>query len=94
MHNKSVKHISPNSKRDRVDKVISNLCVAKKSKHRQFTIELSRKRPATGNLKVKDTMPKKISVEKWAKRGKKMISQGPGFFQSNMKQKRSKSLED
>ena len=34
-HNKSVKHITLNSKRDRVDKIIDNLFVAKNSKGKQ-----------------------------------------------------------
>ena len=94
MHNKSVKHISLNGKRERIDQVISNLFVSKISKHRQFTIALSRKRPASGEIKVKDTMPKKISVEKWSKRGNKKQSKGPRYFQSNLRKNKSKHLEE
>ena len=64
-HNKSVKHITLNSKRDRVDTVINNPFVARKSKRRQFEILLSRKSAVTNDETMKDTMPKKISVEKW-----------------------------
>ena len=43
LHQKSVKHITLNSKRERLDSVIKNLCVAKKSKLRQLEISKSRK---------------------------------------------------
>ena len=89
-HNKSVKHVTQNSKRDRVDKVIGNLFVAKKSKSRQYEIALSRKRHASVSKK-KDTMPKKISRENWRK---KKQSHGPGFFQKNFIPKASKILEE
>ena len=85
MHNKSVKHITLNSKRDRIDRIISNLYISKKSKHRQYTILLTRKRPAKDDKKVKETMPKKISVERWGKCKKTKLSRGPGFFQKNLK---------
>ena len=94
MHDKSVKHISLNGERERIDQVISNLFVSKISKHRQFAIALSRKRPSSGEIKVKDTMLKKISVEKWSKRGKKKLSKGPGYFQSNLRKNISKHLEE
>ena len=65
-HNKSVKHISLNSKRDHIDKVVGNLLVAKKSKRRQFEILLSRKKvpPSKNDNKIKDTLPKKISEDR------------------------------
>ena len=80
-HNKSVKHITMNSKRDQIDKVVSNLCLDKRSKSRQFEISQSRKR--TSSTKLKDTLPKKIAEEKWSKRNKKKQSTGPGNFQKN-----------
>ena len=88
-HNKSLKHISLNSKRDRIDRIIGNLFIAKIAKHRQFEISLSRKKNPLSKIdtKVKDTLPKKISVEKWSKRGKKKLSSGPGFFQKKRKKK-------
>ena len=88
-HNKSVKHISLNSKRDRIDKVIGNLLVAKKSKRRQFEILLSRKKvpPSKNDNKIKDTLPKKISEDRWSKRGHKKQFAGPGFFQKNRRKK-------
>ena len=95
-HNKSLKHI--NSKRDRIDRNIGNLFVAKKAKHRQFEITQSRKATSSSKVKhqkVKDTMPKKISREKWSKRGKKKQSSGPGFFQKNyLKKIDTKNQED
>ena len=73
-HNKSLKHISLNSKRDRIGRNISNIFVAKKAKHRQFEIAQSQKMSSSSKFdkKVKGTLPKKrISREKWSKRGKK-----------------------
>ena len=74
-----------NSKRDRIDRIISNLYISKKSKHRQYTISLTRKRPAKDDKKVKETMPKKISIERWGKCKKPKLSRGPGFFQKTLK---------
>ena len=84
-HNKSVKHITLNSKRNRLDGVVSNLLVALKiSKHRQFEIVQSRKKSSSKNKeKAKDNLPKTISKDNWSKRGKKKLSAGPGFFQQN-----------
>ena len=82
-HHKSVKHISMNSKRERIDSVVANLFVAKKSKMRQLEIVKSRKsKNKDDQEKIKDVFPKKIATEKWSKR-KKKISAGPGFFQTS-----------
>ena len=96
-HQKSVKHITLNSKRERLDSVIKNLCVAKKSKLRQFEISKSRKKSATckGGImnQVKDTVPSKIACEKWNKRKRKQS--GKGYFQKNKVPKLTKkSLEE
>ena len=79
-HQFSAKHISMNSRRERVDDVVKNLHLAKISKRRLFQVAKSR-RKATGD-KIKDTLPNKIATEKWKK---KKLSQGPGFFQKNRK---------
>lgn len=92
-HHKSVKHISLNSKRDRIDKVISNLYIAKRSKHRQFTIALS-KRKCTTTDQIKDMLPKKLASETWAKRPRKKLSAGPGIFQTNLRKNSKKGLEE
>ena len=82
-HNKSVKHISMNSKRERIDSVVGNLFVAKKLKLRQLEIVKSRKpKNKDEHGKIKDAFPKKIATEKWSKRLKK-ISVGPDFFQTS-----------
>ena len=72
-----------NSNRDRVDRLIANLFIAKLAKHRQYNIQMSRK--ATGaqsKPKVKDTLPKKLSKEHYSKRKKKLAC-SPGTFQRN-----------
>ena len=95
-HHKSVKHITMNSKRERVDNVISNLYIAKKSKLRQLEISKSRKGSISlrKEEKIKDTMPKTIVTEKWNKRKRKQ-AKGPGFFQKNkIIKKISKSQEE
>ena len=83
-HNKSLKHISLNSKRDRIDRNISNLFVAKNAKHRQFEIAQSRKPSSSSKVdkKVKDTAKKDFSRE-MVKAWQKKQSSGPGFFQQN-----------
>lgn len=94
-HQKSVKHITLNSRRERVDSVIKNLFIAKKSKFRQLEISKSRKKPIHPQKeeKVKDTLPSKIASEKWSKRKHKQS--GTGFFQTNKVSKiASKQLED
>ena len=85
LHNKCLKHITLNSHRERLDEVIKNLFVSKKSKHRQFQIMLSRKRPCSDASKVKDSLPKKISVEKWGKKKQKKQYEFPGHWQKNLK---------
>ena len=84
-HQKSVKHITLNSKRERLDSVIKNLRVAKKSKLRQLEISKSRKKSAPckrrNMTKIKDTLPSKIASEKWNKRRRKQS--GDGIFQKN-----------
>ena len=95
-HNKSVKHITLNSKRDRIDKIIDNIFVAKNSKGKQYEIALSRKRASSNknDQKIKDCLPKKISVDNWMARGKKKQHAGPGHFQKNLYKKNcSKKLE-
>ena len=96
-HQKSVKHITLNSKRERLDSVIKNLRVDKKSKLRQLEISKSRKKsaPCKGRKiqKIKDTLPSKIASEKWNK--KKRNQSGEGIFQKNKVAKLSaKPLED
>ena len=59
-HNKSVKHFTLNSKRNRLDGVASNLLIAKITKHRQFEMSQSRKKSSSKNKeKVKDNLPKR-----------------------------------
>ena len=59
-HHKSLKHVTLNSKRDRLDGVVSNLLVAKISKHRQFEIAQSRKKSSSKTQeKMKESLPKK-----------------------------------
>ena len=83
-HNKSVNHITLSSKRNRLDGVVSNLLVAKISKHRQFEIVQSRKKLSSKNKeKAKDNLPKTISKDNWSKRGKKKL-QDQGFFSKFM----------
>ena len=73
--------------------MIEHLFDAKNSKFKQFEIALSRKR-AKSNEKVKDSLPKKISIEKWTRKGKKKQHTGPGHYQKNVHQKNvSKNLE-
>ena len=85
LHQKSAKHISLNSKRERIDNVISSLCIHKKSKLRQFEIAKSRmKKTEVDSDKIKDTLPFKISKEKWSK---KKQYKGPGYFQKNLTKK-------
>ena len=61
-HTKSLKHINLNSKRDRIDRNISNLFVAKKAKHRQFEIAQSRKGGSSSkvDMKVKELCQKRF----------------------------------
>ena len=89
-HNKSVKHVTQSSKRDRIDKVIGNLFVVNKSKSRQYEIALSGKDLSLIQKKVKDTMPKKIPRENWRK--SKAVTR-PGL-QNNFSPKASKTLEE
>ena len=80
-----------NSKRERIDSVIGNLFIAKKSKLRQVEIVKSRKAKSNEDKeKNKDVMPKKIATEKWSK-GKKNVSSGPGYFQTGKSFKTFKS---
>ena len=64
-HQKSAKHISMNSARGRLDNVVKNLFLAKKSKRRFFEVAQSRKKDKDCGEKVKDTLPNKIAMEKW-----------------------------
>ena len=92
-HNKSVKHITLNSKRNRLAGVAGNLLVAKIPKHRQFEIVQSRKKsPSKNKEKATDNLPKTISKDNWFKRGKKKLSAGPGFFQRNYVKKNSSEI--
>ena len=93
-HQKSVKHIAMNSKRDRLDEVIRSLYISKKSKLRQLEICKSRQKVSLPEDKVKNTVPSKIVVEKW---GKKKQYKGPGYYQQNKKpekDKKNESLEE
>lgn len=92
-HHKSVKHVSLNSKRDRIDNVISNLFISKKSKHMQFLIALSKKKTVDKD-KIKNSLPKRLASENWGKSSHKKISTGPGYYQKNFRKKRSKNLEE
>ena len=92
LHQKSAKHISLNSKRERIDNVISSLCIHKKSKLRQYEIAKSRmKETAVDSDKIKDTLPFKISKEKWRK---KKQYKGPGYFQKNLTKKANHKKEE
>ena len=82
-HQKSVKHITMNSKRQRLDDVVANLFIFKKSKLRQLEISKSRKKVSEVEKdKVKDSVSSKIVTEKWRK---KKQHKGPGYFQKNRK---------
>ena len=84
-HQKSVEHITMNSKRQRLDDVVAKLFIAKKSKLRQLKLTESRKKQSqVDNAKVKNT-------EKW--RRKKQY-QGPGYFQMDRKAKVQKQQEE
>ena len=92
-HQKSAKHITMNSRRERLDGVIKNLRLAKISKSRNFEIMKSRSQKKKNSLdseKVKDPFTK-ISTEKWKKPKQ---SKGPGFFQQKrtIKSKKNKNL--
>ena len=73
-----------NSKRERIDSVVGNLLISKKSKSRQVEIVKTRQKRKTNSKteKIKDNLPKKLATEKWSKK-KKKLSSGPGFFQSS-----------
>ena len=80
-HQKSAKHISMNSKRDRLDGVVQNLYLAKKSKSRYFEIAKSRCSSKNNDSdKIKDKLSHRIVTEKWKKPKQ---SAGPGYFQKN-----------
>ena len=96
-HKKSPKHISLDLKRDRIDRNISNIFVAKNAKHRQFEIAQSRKTSSSSKVdkKVKDTLLKTIYREKLVKAWQKKQSSGPRFFQQNyLKKIAVKNQED
>ena len=83
LHEKSAKHITMNSKRERLDNVVSNFYLAKKSKLRQFEICKSRKKVCVPDEnKIKDSLSSKIVTEKWRKRKQ---HKGPGYFQKKQK---------
>ena len=91
-HQKSVKHITMNSKRQRLDDVVANLYIFKKSKYRQLDIATSRKKVEQGDDdKVKESLPNKIATENWRKRKQ---YKGPGFFQKNKINKVRKHQEE
>ena len=93
-HQKSAKHISMNSKRERLDDVVKNLFLAKKSKSRLYEVAKSRQKPKgckNSNEKVKDTLSNKIVCEKWKK---KKQAEGPGYFQQNWNRTVQKRLEE
>ena len=93
-HQKSVKHIAMNSKRERLDDVIRSLYVSKTSKLRQLQICKSRQKVSLPEDKVKNTLSSKIAMENWRK---KKQHEGPGYFQQNRKpekEKKKKSLEE
>ena len=72
-----------NSKRERLDNVVSNFYLAKKSKLRQFEICKSRKKVCVPDEnKIEDSLSSKIVTEKWRKRKQ---HKGPGYFQKNRK---------
>ena len=90
-HQKSVKHISLNSKRERLDEVVQNLFICKKSKLRQYEISESRIKKTKKKL---ESLSSKIVFEKWSKRKCKQ-SKGPGFYQRDKVVKKVKEkLED
>ena len=93
-HQKSVKHISLNSKRERLDEIVQNLFICKKSKLRQYEISESRKKGIKKPKKKLESLSSKIVSEKWSKRKCKQ-SKGPGFYQRDkIVKKVKKKLED
>ena len=80
-HHKSLKHITMNSKRERIDSVVGNLLISKKSKSRQVEIVKTRQKRKTNSKteKIKDNLPKKLVTEKWSKK-KKNFHLVPVFF--------------
>ena len=70
--------------RTRVDGIVKNLFLSKKSKYRQIKIVNSRKKTSSEKKHTKESLPTKIVTEKWKK---KKQSKGPGFFQVNKKTK-------
>ena len=65
-----------------------------KEKNRQFDILLARKRTVTLEVKVEDTIFKKIPVVKMEKTWQKKQSAGLGFFRQNRKKKWPEKLDD
>ena len=88
-HNKSVKYITLNSKRDRIDQVVVNLLLAKTSKRRQFEILLSRKKAPLSKV-TKCCRKRFLSEDRWSKRGQKKQFAGLGFFQKKSWEKNLK----
>ena len=83
LHQKSAKHITINSKRERLDNVVSNFYLSKKSKLRQLEICKSRKKVCVPDEnKIKDSLPSKIVTGKWRKRKQ---HEGPGYLKKNRK---------
>ena len=94
-HQKSVKHISMNSERERLDEVVKNLYITKKSQLRQLEIAKCKTKTDVSQKekKAKESLPSKIVSEKWSKRKRKQS--GPGYFQKIKITKMSpKQLED
>ena len=84
-HQKSAKHITMNSRRERLDDVVKNLQLAKISISRTYDIKKARSKSKTDTFakdKVKDSLPNKIVSENWKKPKQ---SKGPGFFKQNRK---------
>ena len=72
-----------NSKRERLDNVVSNFYLSKKSKLRQFEICKSRKKVCVPDEnKIKHSLSSKFVMEKWRKSKQ---HKGPGYFRKNRK---------
>ena len=78
-HQKSLKYISLNSKRERLDELVKIIFVCK----RQYKISESKKKEQPKHPKIKASLPSKIVSERWSRRKGKQ-SAGPGFYQKNM----------
>ena len=83
------------SKRERLDDVVKNLYITKKSKLRQLEIAKCKTKTDVSQKEktAKESLPSKIVSEKWSKHKRKQS--GPGYFQKNKITKMSpKQLED